>query len=465
MGDFSGFPKNLAYSVKSLSGFSKQSVLLKGDRETNIGAGSTIRVRLPPNCLVDLRTFTCFFEGTTTTTAGKSHFPRLSSSVIEQLSVYVNNSLVETIQNYNVLYNTLYDLSAGNDQTSKRCLENIDPSVTYTITNVETGATTNVNNTLIGSPNDTAKPMMINTWLGFLGSVSTPVISTADLSSVDIEIRFAPSTILWNAGNNITTPAAGATYTINNLHFTISKIVFNDPTYYQLKASKLLSDGLIIGYETYISNRGSVVSKGNSVSYSVNVNSSSLNQVIATALTTDFETTTGLLLAGALHDTTGKTFNEAMALNVADAGGAHATRGDLFNQSKYFRRDGMGLVGSSFEINNVQMNPYMLPPQTVFNETLISLGNQNIDMATGIHSGIQSIAHYLKYYFTHILSLENITNDGQFWKSGLDGRSAPLNIVWKTSFSGTTETMTPFIFCNVSRLLEINEGAQINVIP
>lgn len=462
MSEFSGFPKNLAYSVKALSGFSKQTVKLTPDRDTNIAAGSTIRVRLPPNCLVDLRTFTAFFEGTATATTGKAHFPRLSSSLIEQLSVYVNNSLVETIQHYNVLYNTLYDISAGNDQTSKRCLENIDPSATYAITDHATGATTNTNNTLVASGSDTNKPFMINNWLGFLGSASTPVISTADLSSVDVEIRFAPASVLWagGAGNGF----AGYDYTLDKLRFTISKIVFNDPTYYQLKASKLLSDGLMIGYETYITNKGATVPKGTSLSYSVNVNSSSLNQVIATCLTETYDTPAPLLLAGAGQDTGGKTFKETSALNIADAASAD-TRGDLFNQSKYFRRDGMGLTGSSFEINNVQMNPYSLPPEEAFNETLIAMGNLNIDMASGIHPGIQSVAHYLKYYFTHILSLENITNDGQFWKSGLDGRAAPLNIMWKTSFVGTTKNITPFIFCNVSRMLEINEGAQINVIP
>lgn len=461
MGDFSGFPKNLAYSVKSLSGFSKQTVKLTPDRDTAITAGSTIKVRLPPNCLVDLRTFTAFFEGTVTATGGSAHFPRLSSSLIEQLSVYVNNSLVETIQNYNVLYNTLYDISAGNDQSSKRFLENIDPSVSYNLTAPANGTTTNTINSLVGSASDTNKPFMINNWLGFIGSASTPVISTADLSSVDIEIRFAPSTVCWLAG--ATTGISNPVYTLNKLRFTISKIVFNDPTYYQLKASKLLSDGLIIGYETYISNRGSQVPKATSLSYSVNINSSSVNQVIATALTDAFDTPTALLLAGAGQDAGGTTFNTALAGNIADAN-TLATRGDLFNQSKYFRRDGMGLTGSSFEINNVQMNPYPLPPEEVFNETLIAMGNLNIDMASGIHPGILSIAHYLKYYFTHILSLENITNDGQFWKSGLDGRAAPLNITWKTSFS-TTTNITPFIFCNVSRLLEINEGAQVNVIP
>ena len=77
MNSFSGFPKNLAYSVKNLSSFSKSSVLLRSDKYTNVSAGETIRVKMPPNALIDLRTLTMYAEGSTTSTEGKVHFPRL----------------------------------------------------------------------------------------------------------------------------------------------------------------------------------------------------------------------------------------------------------------------------------------------------------------------------------------------------------------------------------------------------
>jgi hypothetical protein len=448
MGDFSGFPRNLAYSVKSLSGFSKQTVRLTPDNDTSIKASSTIRVKLPPNCLVDLRTFTMFFEGTATAT-GKVHFPRLSSSVIEQLSVYVNGTMIENIPNYNVLYNTIYDLQCGNDQSTKRHLENIDPSVDYCV-DLQTS-----NLTLYANPSDTNKKMVVNNWLGFIGSASTPVISTSDTNTVEVEIRFAPASILWQAGT--TGAVTNADYTINKLRFTISKIVFNDPTYYQLKASKLLSDGLLIGYNTYISNRGSTVAKRTALTYNVSVNASSLDQVIATMLTNNYDTIGGLLLTGNPHDTAGEIFVKALAT---------PTDGNVetfFNNSKYFMRDGRGFISSQFEINNTAMNPYPLPIEEVYNETLIAMGNLNIDVASGVHPGLLSVEHFKSHYFTHILSLENIDNSGQFFKSGLDGRASALNISWKTSFSTTTDC-TPFIFCGVTKLLQINEGGQIMVL-
>ncbi len=72
---------------------------------------------------------------------------------------------------------------------------------------------------------------------------------------IEIEIRLKPATILWatNAdANGLDPTVAGANYRIDNISFNVNKIVFNDPLYYNLKASKLLGDGLTIGYQTYI---------------------------------------------------------------------------------------------------------------------------------------------------------------------------------------------------------------------
>ena len=78
--EFGSFPKNLAYNVKSLSGFSKTVVKLTPTPNGPVEAGSTFKVRLPPNTLIDLRTISLFYEGTCTATGGNGwlRFPRLS---------------------------------------------------------------------------------------------------------------------------------------------------------------------------------------------------------------------------------------------------------------------------------------------------------------------------------------------------------------------------------------------------
>jgi hypothetical protein len=85
-------------------------------------------------------------------------------------------------------------------------------------------------------------------------------------------------------------------------------------------------------------------------------------------------------------------------------------------------------------------------------------------MSSGIHVGCCSLSLFLKYYFSHIVSLENI-QQGDFHKSGLDGRVSVLNIAWKMVFSSTsTPSYTPYIFCKTTRIMQVMEGHAITII-
>ena len=136
---------------------------------------------------------------------------------------------------------------------------------------------------------------------------------------------------------------------------------------------------------------------------------------------------------GSNNEGSGKTFNEVFSSDYTSSSNSATENavasGDLYNQVVYFKSDATGLVSSSLEINNTPLFPQPLDDATVYNETLISLGNLNQDMSSGIHPGCCSLSLFLKYYFSHICSLENI-QQGDFYKSGLDGRASALNIAW-----------------------------------
>ncbi len=135
--EFSSFPKNLAYDVKTLHSFSKSTVKLLPDNRTDtVTSGIIIRVHLPQNSIIDLRTFTMYYQGicsTTNSTTGKGHYPRLSSSIIDTLTIYVNGTQIENIQNYNLLYNTLYDFRTSDrfGISSIRASSSINSPVPY----------------------------------------------------------------------------------------------------------------------------------------------------------------------------------------------------------------------------------------------------------------------------------------------------------------------------------------------
>jgi hypothetical protein len=233
-----------------------------------------------------------------------------------------------------------------------------------------------------------------------------------------------------------------------------------------MKAAKLLSSGLTIGYSTYIASKGSLANKSSAFNVYTNFNTTSLDQLIGTFAPED-QTTSNLLLYGC-WDANGtadaKPFHNILTLDAYSAEAGSEFIGGFYNQSRYFRSDACGLTSSTWEINNVPLIPIPLADYEIYNETQIALGNNHLDMGSGIHEGCRSLAHFLKFYFTHICSLEMIQNDG-FYKSGLDGKSSSLNVVWRTSYgANTTDKVIPFIFAKTTRILQVNEGHSITVI-
>jgi hypothetical protein len=476
------FPRNLAYNIRMLQGHSKTCVKLTPDR-TAVRNGESFRCKLPANTLNDLRSLCLYVKGTCEKTSGNSvHFPRNTSSLIKTLSIYFNGTLIERIDNYNILKNRLDDLSCGGDQISKRALELYDPSVAYSVANDHTNATPKVQ-TDSDAPDDTNKKLVVNSWIGFLASSNVEVIDTNDIGVVEVEIELANESILWASSNatasgstaaDITT--AGAKWKLDDVHFTINKIVFNDPLYYNMKASKLLSSGLQIAYKTYIASKGAGVTKSN-VSVNATINTTSLDQLIC-CYSPEVVTIKPLLLYGSNNGISSYSFNQVLTgyqkdssvaalLDIegqTDADEHDNSAGDAFNNSLFFKSNASGLGTSSIEINNTPLMPQPLDDYEVFNETLIAMGHKNYDKSSGCHPGMRSLSDFLKYYFTHIVSLENLSGTQEFYKSGLDGKSAALNIVWRQHYPVTSGNVVPYIFAKCTRIVQVNEGNSIVVI-
>ena len=82
-----GYPRNLSYCVKRLSGYSRNNVKLNTLNQVTAVAGNIITVDLPTNCMIDLSTFTMYFNGTTTTTLSQQqpNQPRTSKPKVKSL--------------------------------------------------------------------------------------------------------------------------------------------------------------------------------------------------------------------------------------------------------------------------------------------------------------------------------------------------------------------------------------------
>ena len=256
---------------------------------------------------------------------------------------------------------------------------------------------------------------------------------------------------------------------------TISKINFESSEYYDLKAQKLLSEGLLVGYYDYWTARGTAVAKSAGVTMNFNVATNSLDQCIATFQKSDYTTTKALIIHNGGTNTFGTnnanlvTINQYLANPIADDDNTGAVYGDGFNNSYYFIRPGCDLQSFQWSINSVNIDPYPLPPSEVWNANLIALGNQQIDFGSaGVHAGCLSLYHFLKYYFCHILSLENLSGDGQHWRSGLNGNGSTININYQAIFNTNTgqnsENISPVIFCRSTKVLNIKNGHILSVV-
>jgi hypothetical protein len=304
----------------------------------------------------------------------------------------------------------------------------------------------------------------ITNWLGFCSTLSTPIIDTSDLNKVELEISFESASIMFQKQS--LTQVTAPDYTLDDVHFMITKVIMQDPMYYNLKAAKLLSSGLTIGYQTYIASKGSLANKSASYNVFTNFNTTSLDQLIAT-FTPEDQTTSNLLLNShwTADGTGAKVFNNEISLNAhVVQTSANVGVGGYYNQSRFFASDATGLTSVSWSINNVPLYPQPLSDYEIYNETLIALGHNHIDMGIGVHPGLLSLGHFLKFYFATICSLEMI-NAGDFTKSGLDGKSSSLNVVFSANFGANTSVkITPYIFAKTTRILQINEGHSVTVI-
>ena len=111
----SGFPRNLAYTLKQLSNFTKQTVKVMPDR-VNPSFGEVSRFKLPASAMIDFRTISIFADVSlysAATMAGGAtyalHLPRNTASLIQQITITCNGVQLCNINDYNLLFNTIYD--------------------------------------------------------------------------------------------------------------------------------------------------------------------------------------------------------------------------------------------------------------------------------------------------------------------------------------------------------------------
>jgi len=479
MGDItSSFPTSLSYRIRSLVGnMSRVGVKMIPDRQTGLTPNDIITLKLPNTSITDLRTFNFFYKFTTTGTTGTFLHPRYASSLIERISIIINGQTIDILPSYNFLYNTLMDLEGSSfDQFSKRNVtEWFDPSIKYTSADPTSSADVALvgeNWTKSGAAAPSKADGAITHWLGFLGSCVPSCLDTGDLGDVFIQIQLASQYVLPSTINATVQTLAGASFTLDDVYATCDVISFASDEYYNLKASKLASSGLNVGFYSYLNARFASATKSSGINVNWNVSANSLDQIICTMCKTDQNSTWKPMIVYGSNDAGSTVFNMSQIVadplgKVNNVGSIRSdVLGDGFMNSYYFIRNGQAIKESRISINNRPLNYSFITPKEIFIETMKALGYNHIDLGTnGINACIFSLVHFCKYYFAHVEDL-TIQDNKDFWISGLNSLGSTLTITWEANFNGASNAQTciPVLYARLSKILNIQNGRNITVI-
>lgn len=452
-----GFPKNLSFNLKRISGsIIKQKIIIQSDR-SSYAPNDRCMFNFPIGRMIDTRSIVL----TSRCQAGAgSHFPRGGlNSLIENLQITANSRVIQSTQAYNYIWNILADMSGyfSQEQASKRLYENFDPSLKHTqVDGVASPEITNAG--ILNSGNDDYY-FCVNNWLGFLNS-SAPTLDTNNLGQIQMILTFAPNSAMW-LGNSSGSTLAISNYTISDINLSMDTITFTNSLYYDLVKSQLEGNGLNIAYSDYLLSTGSSFTKSSTatLTQTAQFSTNSLDMVIATFRPTTFNTASSLLL-GTQGVATVYTYPQILADPITTEG----THGG-FNNSVYFQRAGGGIKSSSWYINSQPFTVNSSPIQ-IFNNTLQALDYANLDIASGgIHPGALTTGFYNKNYFVDILSIENLSGDNNNWVSGLGGNGGIIQIQYNATFASASSesTVFPYIIAKVSKIMNVKIGRNIDI--
>ena len=407
------------------------------------------------------------------TSGNNCHFSRGGlNTLIENLQITLNGRPVQSTPYYNFIFQTLADISGyySPEQEGKRLYENFNPSINYSNELGQGNATLTLNTT---STTADVKYFTINNWIGFLSS-SAPTLDLNNLGALQMIITLAPDAVQWiGQANTAATANTINSYKVEYLTLWMDAITFTNSLYQDLVKSQLENGGLNIAYNDYLVSVNSLVSKSTSGITSVaQFNTNSLDACYAVFRPELYSTINPLILGDATisvatSDNVGgssKSYEQVISDPITNL----SAKCGAFNQSRYFQRDGTGgVTASSWYVNS---QPLVINDTNIaiWNNLLNCLDYTNIDIASGgFHKGALSTNHYNRFYFVDAISLENISNDGTNWVSGLSSSGTILNISYTAKFdtvpSGANQKVYPYIIGKVSKIMNVKMGRNIDI--
>jgi hypothetical protein len=294
-------------------------------------------------------------------------------------------------------------------------------------------------------------------------AITTPAI--VNDAGIDIEAGVALAALV---------PSAGNTFNIKNLNFTIVRYDM-PPEFYQSQANVLESGEIYkIYFQNYSVFTGSpVLSTLKNSTMRVAISSKSVDYCIGTFRACNFDdnvdATNQVVISKLSDGYMGQFGNDAYTFENQVKSGKPI----LFNNSKYFVRNGESIATTQWFLGNTQL--ITRTPQDTYEELLRHFDISN-DNCGGLYPGIKSIYHFNKTFYGDVLSLNVSGESSEIYNvSGKDSDELPLQIGWNTTsttafpadavINVAATNCLPVMIVATSPHLQISRGRQISYIP
>lgn len=270
------YPPELALVSSSMRNFLVQTVEIQPRSVRICNPGDTLRIRIPENTLCDLSSFVLRGDVVGIRPDGDDTqciLPADSSSLIQDLSVSVNHTLVDHLRDYAHVAALFIDMQDGNVYSKKRGMRHGELFVpnNENLPAIGIDALAGPQGVLQppGSANAdildadaNALPYCWQDWYGFLGQ--NRWIHTGYTGPIEVLIRFAPKDVVMS-----TTENGDASYQIQSLKAHIMVATIEDNLFDELMSQRLSSGGLVLPFKKYLTHRGELLRGSGSVPWSV----------------------------------------------------------------------------------------------------------------------------------------------------------------------------------------------------
>lgn len=444
-----GYPRNLQYLAKRLNGYSRSSVRLNTLNMTTATPGQIITVDLPNNALVDLSTFTMYFKGATSVTAGGASFSKDIETVIERLEVEINGQLVGMGCNYyNQVWKIIADTTFGEDAANRRAILQNSTAVAADPTAAQA-----------------ATQYCIQNWLGFLGSVKPSVLDTALLGNVRVRITLAGTTCLAKSAS-----CTGESFTLSDIFFGVDTLSIDDGVFYSMHQQFLSSGGV---YELVYNNFYTFTSVGGlTQSCKFSLSTQSLNRVWGT-----FLPMTQVPFASTGVDDYGRGVAAGSFIDKATGASSYFTRignagNVLWGTSTNYTTTNYALQNFQFSINNVYQ-PTWRPSAEQAWPILLAGMNVAQDTLGGCSKLIKSLAAYNGAFWVAHVELEHGSDDfisgvntmGSIAQCSFDtSGTVSIGTVGGTGYATLGTNLMALVIAQTTATLRVGAGRQIEVI-